>query len=304
MSEDIEFDAGEFFPEDRIIDGTGGPRQLLEHLEAINYELWAGVSNTLVIQQRFGQAPPIVDFPDDIFLRHADIIEEHLREFIVIGDGPDRSYRDSLRRQIDEDHADARLFAWRILIGAYQREHPLRMVAPCCPNFLSIDHEMVAIEIGPGPQAGKIGSGIGLGIALTPKDITGQHLGQVLRFLVLGTIVHQNRPNMAERLARRDGSAGTAKFLEHDQLLGKRCFHAAIFLWPMRRDPAPLIKFLVPGAHEVGWGTRHPAEEFFRQGCVKPVAHLQTKGGILLAVFHKTECTHGKPRTRFAVTLR
>ena len=110
-----------------------------------------GIADALVIHQSFCYGPTAVYFANQVVRRYADIVEKHFAEFFIVGDGFDRPDGYAVGGQIDQDHANAGLFAWRVLVGADKRVHPMRMMRPSGPDLTSVDHKIIAIEIRTGP---------------------------------------------------------------------------------------------------------------------------------------------------------
>src|SRR5436305_12009221 len=101
---------------------------------------------------------------------------------------------------------------------------------------------MVALVDGAGPQAGEIGAGAGLGIALAPDFVGAEDLRQVVLFLLLGAPMNQGWAEQVEAaLARQDRRPGAEILFVPDHLLHKVSAAAAILLWPGDADPARFV---------------------------------------------------------------
>ena len=137
---------------------------------------------------------------------------------------------------------------WRLGVGAHQQKAPIGEMRARGPHLLAVDDEMVAVVDRAGAQAGQIGAGARLGIALAPDLVGAEDLRQVARFLLLGAPMDQGRAQKVEAaLARQDRRAGAEIFLVEDHLLHKAGAAPAIFLGPGDADPAGGVHLLLPG---------------------------------------------------------
>src|SRR5438128_167491 len=117
------------------------------------------------------------------------------------------------------------------------------------PHLLAVDQEMVALVDGAGAQAGEVGAGAGLGIALAPDLVTAENLWQVPFLLVLRAPMNKGRPQEAHPDGPgQDRGAGAEILLVEDDLLHEADAAAAIFLGPGQPDPAGGVHLLLPGA--------------------------------------------------------
>src|SRR3989442_851702 len=99
-----------------------------------------------------------MQFSDQVFGGHDDIVEEYLTELIIARDRLDWSDPDAWAVQINQQETDAGLPRLSLRIGAYQRKHPVRMMCPRGPDLMPSDHEMIALQRGAGRKAGKVGA--------------------------------------------------------------------------------------------------------------------------------------------------
>src|SRR5690606_38938877 len=60
------------------------------------------------------------------------------------------------------------LVAGRAGFGAGEEEAPLGDVGERAPDLLTVDHPLAPVTVGPGADAGEVGAGVGLAVALTP----------------------------------------------------------------------------------------------------------------------------------------
>ena len=64
------------------------------------------------------------------------------------------------------------------VVGAHQAEAPVGLVGVGGPDLLAVDQPVVALVLALGLQAGEVGAGAGLGIALAPADLAVHDLRQ------------------------------------------------------------------------------------------------------------------------------
>jgi hypothetical protein len=188
-----------------------------------------------------------MQFSDQVFGWHDHIVEEHLAEFIIARDRLDRPDPDAWAVQIKQQEADAGLPRLRLRIGAYEREHPVRMMRPGGPDLLPSHHEMIALQRCAGRKAGKVGACARLGIALRPDHSTRNDGRQMLRLLCVGPELHQDRADVIETLRRQLRCANARQLLRHDDLFVEGGTHAAMLPGPMRCDPAFARELVIPG---------------------------------------------------------
>ena len=110
---------------------------------------------------------------------------------------------------------------------------------PGGPDLLSVHHETVALQLGAGRKASKVGARARLGIALRPDDAAFDDRRQVLRLLRLGCELHENGADVIEALGGQLWCTYMRQLLRHDDLLVQGRAHAAVLLRPVRGDPAP-----------------------------------------------------------------
>ena len=242
---------------------------------------------TLAAEHHAGNAPALIEAAEHVGLRHAHLVEEFLGEFGVAFEGLDRPHGNAGRMHIDEQHGDAGMARFRLGIGAHQREHPIGVMAVGGPHLMAVDDEVIAVEHGACGQAGEIGAGAGLGIALAPRRLARQDTGQEARFLLVGAGRDDDRADEIEpvRVGRR--RTGAHDLLEQDDLLRQARAHAAIFFRPMRRDPAALEQLPMPGLQLGRLDPFATMQQRVRQISRDPVAHLGAKGAIARRIIGK-----------------
>ena len=116
---------------------------------------------SLVGEGSAGDGPPVVQFADEILLVHLDVREEDLVEvgMVPVGQLRQRTSIDSGSAHVDDENADARVLR-SVEIGPYEAEAEVGVVSPGRPNLLTVDDELVADELGAGPQPGEVAPGV------------------------------------------------------------------------------------------------------------------------------------------------
>ena len=188
-------------------------------------------------KQALRHRPALVDLADQIALRDADVVEERLAELIAHIDVGDRADRDARAVHRHQQEADAVLLL-RLLVGAHEEKDPVGVHRQRGPDLLPVHHPVVAVQHRLGAQAGEIGTGVRLGIALAPDVLAGEDLRQVVVLLLLGAVVDQQRAQHRHAHAVDRGAAVPLLLLQHDELLARRQRHAAEFLRPAGTQPA------------------------------------------------------------------
>ena len=178
-------------------------------------------------------------------------------------------------------------------IGAHQQKAPIGEMRARGPHFLTVDQEMVALVDRAGAQAGEVGAGARLGIALAPDLVAGQDFRQIALFLFLAAPVDQRRAEQvhADR-AGQDRRAGAEILLVEDNLLHEAGAAPAIVLRPGDADPAGRMHLLLPGAAAlqrlaIGRDTlvlRILDLEVVGQVGFEPGAELAAEGGVFWSV--------------------
>jgi hypothetical protein len=145
-----------------------------------------GDTRALVCQQRLGIGPALVLLADQVFDRHANVVELHLVQAVVVVDGLDRVDLDALGLHVDEQEADTVLLL-ALAAGAHEAEDPVRVLRIGGPDLGSVDHVVIAIQLGPGLQGGEVGAGAGLRVALAPPVLALEDARQEALLLLLVT---------------------------------------------------------------------------------------------------------------------
>ena len=124
-----------------------------------------------MFEQFLSDLPATVQFANEVFSRHADLVKEGLAKLGLAADQRDRSCGDTLARHIDQQKADAVAFSG-VGVGADQAEDPVRDIGPCRPDFGTRDHKMITFVFSPCRETGEVRARTGLRISLGPPDFS------------------------------------------------------------------------------------------------------------------------------------
>ena len=104
------------------------------------------------------------------------------------------------------------------------------------------------------------------------------------RLLRRGAEFHEDGTDVVEALDRQMRRADTRHLLGHDDLFVQCRAHAAVFLWPVRRDPAFARQGAIPGQHFFRWRPRRAPAQRSREIRLQPRASIGAKlsfgGGV------------------------
>src|SRR5581483_5602332 len=116
------------------------------------------------------------------------------------------------------------------------------------PHLLAVDDPFVAVETGLGLDIGQIGSGAGLGVALTPEFGDVANAGQEPPLLLLGAERDQGgSEQFLAQMVDLVRGVGVGVLLVEDDLLVDRQAAAAVLDGPAEAGPAALGEVPVPG---------------------------------------------------------
>ena len=135
--------------------------------------------------------PALVLRPQPVRDRDPDIGEDELVERVVTHDAGDRGDLQTRRGHVDQEHRDPPV-PLRIGIGAHQQIAVLSDIAVGRPDLGAVDHVLVAVTFGPGPERGQIGTRVRLRESLAPDDVSGGDRGKIA-LLLLGRAVGHDR---------------------------------------------------------------------------------------------------------------
>ena len=170
-------------------------------------------------ERRHGDLPPVVDAADDVVLRAAHVGEEdlvELRRAVDLLDGP---HLDARLLHRDEQVRDAGVLR-RVGVGAGQQEDVVGVLRLGGPDLLAVDDPLVAVELGPGLEAGQVGAGVGLAEALAPGDLALEDARDELLLLLLGAPLQDGRADegVTEEVAPQRGAGPGELLVQHDLL--------------------------------------------------------------------------------------
>jgi hypothetical protein len=192
----------------------------------------------LVHERRDRDLPALVERPDEVRLRHGDVVEEDLVEVPVAVHEHERTDGDPGRSHVEQQVADPGVLR-RVRVRPRQHEHPVGEVRARCPDLLAVHDEVVAAVLRPRAQAREIRAGAGLGIALAPDVVGSEDPREEVAPLRLRPPVDDGRPGELDaRVAREHGPAGGEVLLLEDRLLQHRRAAAAVLARPRDADPA------------------------------------------------------------------
>ena len=196
-------------------------------------------------EEEFGDGPAFILDPDQIGDRHADIGKEDLIHFIPALDQLDRAHFNAGRLDIDQ-HEGNPLLALALGGGAHEAENLVGILAQRGPGFLAIDDVIIALADGAGLEAGEVGAGTGLGIALAPPIRAVENARQNVGFLLFGTEFDQDGAEHAQTEGHDARRVGQGAFLVEDMALHGIPARAAIFDRPGHGQPAAALQRRVP----------------------------------------------------------
>ena len=108
-----------------------------------------------VFQQGLRHAPSAVQRADQICARYAHVVEEGLAELRLTADQFDGPHRDAGRGHVDQQEADALLFAC-CRVRAHEAENPVGAIGLRGPDLGAVDDEMITVDFGACLQAREV----------------------------------------------------------------------------------------------------------------------------------------------------
>ena len=197
-------------------------------------------------QQVFRDSPTVTRFTDKIFFVGDSIVEKGFAEGRTAADQFDGADGDAGLVHIKQYKTDALVFAAGV-IGTHKTKYPVGFIGVGCPDFLAIDHIVVALVLSPGGEAGEIRTGVGFGVALAPANFAARDLRQVFQLLLLAAEVQQCRPQHGDTktVQRPSGPYPGHLFMQNLHLCGVQPA-TTVCLWPVRHRPAPLRHAVTP----------------------------------------------------------
>ncbi|MNZ58663.1 hypothetical protein D3C78_766770 [compost metagenome] len=137
--------------------------------------------------------PALTALADDPVARGARVGEEHLGEAGAAGHLLERADLDTRLLEVEQQIGNTLVLGRCIWFGAHQQEHVVCQVGSGGPDFLSIDHPLIANQLGASAQRGQVAAGTRLAVALRPQVFTGDGLGHEELLLPLLALLEQSR---------------------------------------------------------------------------------------------------------------
>ena len=206
----------------------------------------------------------------------AHVVEVDLVELGVPRDLPERLDGDPRQCHVQQEVRDP-LVLGGVRVGARQEHHPVGHVREGGPDLLAVHHPVLAVLDRARLQRGEVAPGIGLGVALAPDLLAGEHLGGIALLLLLGPVGEDGGARHAdgEDVEDRRG-LHQRHLLVEDQFLHEGEPSPPVLLGPGEPHEAGIVELALPPAEEVV-GVR-PRNVGARPDCLEPVlreVHLQ-----------------------------
>jgi hypothetical protein len=162
----------------------------------------------------------------------------NLVNFVGPVNSDNRFHRNAGCLHVDQQEADALLFARYIGRGADQTENPVRELRQRSPEFRAVDDEVVTIPVGAGLERRQIGSASGFRVSLAPPHIAFEDIGQKSLLLLLSAEGVNNRANHAQAEWNDIRHVGIGHLGIENVFLYEAPASAAVFDGPVRRSPS------------------------------------------------------------------
>ncbi len=172
-------------------------------------------------QRAGGDPPALVELADQVLGRDRHVVEEHLVEVEVVGrhDRPERAPGQAGAVGRDHQHAQAAVLGG-VGVGADEGQDHVGVVRARRPHLLAVDDEPVAVEHGPGAQAGQVGARVRLAHPERGGDLAPQDRPRPALLLLLGAEGQDRRGDDAHalRVVARVDAAAAQLLLVHELL--------------------------------------------------------------------------------------
>ena len=191
---------------------------------------------------------PGVQFAQDLRSGHPYVIEEDLVELGPAGDLLQGLDGDARAVHIHHQIADATVLRG-LRVGAHQKNAHIGVLGHAGPDFLAIDHKIVAVLHRARLQGSEVGAGIGFGEALAPDFLATENFGDVALLLRFRTVRHEGRTD--DHQPQQVGhfrSLGASHLFREYCLLDQRGSPPAVFLGPVDARPAGIVHLALPSA--------------------------------------------------------
>ena len=209
-----------------VVDGLGD--QVLAALDGIG-----GAPQALFLELHHLHHEAHAFLADQIALRHAHVVEEHLGGFRA-------AHAQLVERLVHGDaagvlgHHDQGFVDVGLVVGGVgQQAEEVGAGRVGDPHLGAVDHIVVAVLFGVGLDVGHVGAGVGLGHRDRGDHVTGDGRRQVVALELVGAEAGQGGRGHVGLHAdgqRHAAAGGAADFLGDDQAVGIIQTHAAVFL--------------------------------------------------------------------------
>ena len=214
-------------------------------------------ARALVSEQELGVGPAAILLADEVFDRHAHVLEPDLVDLSCAVEQRDRAHRDARALHVDQQEADAGL-RLRLGVGAHQTEDPIGVVPQGIPGLLAVDHVVIALAHRPRAQRGKIRARPRLRVPLAPPSLARADRRQEPALLSGAAEGDQHRRDHLHAERQDARRIRHRRFLFEYVLLHGIPGGAAELPGPRHRAPTAIVQASLP-AQVLGTLERHAA---------------------------------------------
>ena len=238
-------------------------------------------SAAFVLEQEFRDGPALALGANQIGLMHPDIVEKHLIDLMVAGQGHDRPHAHPRLFHIDQQEADAALGLYRT-VGAHQAEHVVGKMRVRGPDLAPVDPIVLAALDRGGSKIRQIRARTGFRESLAPVVLTRENLGQVVCLLRRRSVVAQDRRQQLEAENGQPRGIRQGTLALKDVAFHGRPPGPAEFMRPVVCEPALLQENGLPLAgdlrfREHGRGGARPETQSLGQMGLQELPHHVAK---------------------------
>src|SRR5207247_9021207 len=83
-------------------------------------------------------------------------------------------------------------------VRSHEKDAPLRETRVARPDLLTVDDELVAVDLGTRAERGEVGPRVRLAESLAPELVAGEHFRQEALLLLVGPMVDQRRSDQRD----------------------------------------------------------------------------------------------------------
>ena len=246
--------SGESLTDQRVAGATTllGPHEEPVQLGSEHDREGGGSLATFVAEQGHGNRPAVAHSAHHVVPGTACVGQEHLVELGVTRHHLDRTDLDPWLVHGDEQEGDP-LVLRHIGVGAGQDEDPIGQVPRGGPHLLAVEHPFVAVQLGPAPDIGQVGSGARFRVPLAPDVLTGQDPWQEVGLLFLGAPLQEGVADHldAEGVVAGPGwHPGPVELLGHHHLFERAEPTTSVCRRPRGGQQSVLVQRLAPTVDE------------------------------------------------------